>query len=322
MARYDLPRPLQATAQRQHQLVTREQLSDAGLSPGMVRRRVATSWRMVLPGVVLLGRTTLEPTQKLIAAQLHTGPDAVLTGAAAASWHGLRYAEADEYVDVLVSVEQRQRTTGFVRTRRTRRPAQPVAGGGMLRVAPVARAVADACRFRADQRYATALVIEAVQRRKTPLASIVDELHAGPTRDSATLRRAVIAAAGGAWSAPENDLILLVASSHTLPTPWVNPQLSTLDGTRLPTPDLWLDDVGMAIQVHSFQHHSSGPNWERTIRADSALAEAGILRLSLTPTEISHRPRATLRRIEVMHASRSPADRPPIRMTPRSTPLR
>ncbi|RHA37523.1 type IV toxin-antitoxin system AbiEi family antitoxin [Cellulomonas rhizosphaerae] len=322
MSSYELPPTLQGLAQRQHQLVTRIQLAESGFSPDAVRRRVATSWRMVLPGVVLLGRVALDPTQKLIAAQLHAGADAVVTGAAAARWHGLRYAEADEYVDVLVSPTRRQRSAGFVRTRRTRRPVRPTRGGGILQIAPVARAVADACRVRADERYATALVLESIQRGKTDLPSIVDELHAGPTRGSASLRRAVTAAAGGAWSAPESDLILLVASSMTLPRPWANPELSTLSGLRLPTPDLWLDDVGMAIQVHSYAHHAAGPDWERTIRADSALAEAGILRISLTPSEIAHRPRATLRRIEAMHASRSPTDRPPIRMTPRVAPLR
>lgn len=234
----------------------------------------------------------------------------------------MRYAEADVFVDVLVDPARKQRTAGYVRTRRTRRPVRPVEASEVLQIVPVARAVADACRFRPDPQYATALVIEAVQRRKADLSSIVDELHAGPTRGSATLRRAVTAAASGAWSAPENDLILLVATSKTLPRPWANPELRTIDGTRLPSPDLWLDDVGMAIQVHSYQHHASGPDWERTVRADSALAEAGILRMSLTPTEIAHRPRACLARIEAMHASRSPADRPPILMSPRIASLR
>ncbi|ROS30954.1 hypothetical protein [Cellulomonas sp. PhB150] len=322
MTRLELPADVHAAAQRQRQLVTRTQLVDAGVSPDVLRRRLATSWRLVLPGVVLLGRGALDAAQKLVAAQLHVGDDAVITGGAAAHWHGLRYAEPDQYVDVLVAWSRAQRVTGFVRTRRTDRPVRPIHGGGIVLVAPVVRAVADACRARRDERYATALVVEAVQRRKAKLDAFVDELNAGPTRGSATLRRAVAAASTGAWSAPEHDLIELITTSSTLPEPWPNPVLWTTDGTLLPSPDLWLDDVGIAIQVHSHMHHAAGADWDRTVRADSALAEAGVLRISLTPAEIARQPLRTLRRIEALHASRSPANRPPIHMEPRVPHLR
>ncbi|MEN0129678.1 MAG: hypothetical protein AAGC49_09580 [Brevundimonas sp.] len=192
----------------------------------------------------------------------------------------------------------------------------------MLQLAPVARAVADACRFRSDERYATALVIESIQRGKVSAQAVADELHAGPMRHSGSLRAALTAAGTGAWSAPEADLVRLVSSSPHLPTPFLNPVLTTMKGARLPSPDLWLDDVGLAVQVHSYAHHASGPDWERTVRTDSALAEAGILRLSLTPSEIIRHPAATLRRIEALHASRSPKDRPSVLMTPRVVVLR
>lgn len=46
-----------------------------------------------------------------------------------------------------------------------------------------------------------------------------------------------------------------LALSKVLPAVVANPCLVAADGTRLPTPDFWLDDVRLAGQEHSRAHH-------------------------------------------------------------------
>jgi len=309
----------QAIADRQHGLVTRRQLYDAGLSPAVVRAEVRARWSFALPGVVHLARGPLTEQQRLVAASLLVGGGAMVTGAAAAALHGLTNARADGFVDVLVPTTRASRTVGFVRTVRTDRlPTEPRrAVGGLVRLAPPARAVADACRRRRDVRYAEALVIEAVQRDVVTLRALFDELGAGPVQHSRALRHAVDRAAEGAWSAPESELVRLCSTSTRLPVPWTNPRLTTSDGVPLPTPDLWFDDVGLAVQVHSRTHHAAGPDWERTVRTDSVLAEAGVLRIAVTPSEIYRDGEEVVRRLERVHGTRSTADRPAVVAVPR-----
>jgi hypothetical protein len=218
---------------------------------------------------------------------------------------------------MLVEAHQAARSASFVRVRRTHRPPQRLYRDGVVELAPPARAIADTIRAGMPADEARALAIRAVQKRTVELTDLVHELHAGPRRGSALLRVAVEAAGTGAWSLPEHDLLLLLSTSTSLPRAWPNPELRTVSGVRLPTPDAWFDDVGLAIQVHSAAHHAAGPDWDRTVRADSALAEAGILRVSVTPHEIATIPRDVLARIEATHASLSPSARPPVRMTPR-----
>jgi plasmid stability protein len=314
-----LPVLVDELAERQMQLVTRAQLAAAGVTAAMVRRRLVSQWRLPLPGVVHLGRAPLTVQQRLVAAQLLAGPASIITGAAACRWHGLRNAQA-ACVDVLVPMRQARREVSFVRVSRTDRPPSFTTGAGVVRVAPVARAVADTCRHSASARDAEALVIEAVQSGRSTLAALTDELVGGPRQRSASLRAGLAAASSGAWSAPEHDLFRHCRQSPQLPEAWLNPELRAPNGKRLPTPDLWIDDVGLAIQVHSARHHASAEDWTRTVRTDSALAEAGVLRLSVTPREIATEPAAVVARIEAMFSSLSPLLRPRVIATRRPTP--
>jgi hypothetical protein len=248
---------------------------------------------------------------------LLAGPDAVVTAGAACRWYGLRNAPGTQ-IEVLVPMRQARRQVGFVQVLRTDRPVHATTGTDVVRFAPVARSVADACRRLRHPRDVKALVIEAVQTRKVGIEVLSDELHAGPRQHSAALRDAIAAAATGAWSAPEHDLYELCRASPVLPEPWLNPELRSSTGSRLPTPDLWLDDVGLAVQVHSERHHSSAEDWARTIRTDSALAEAGILRISVSPREITHDGAAVVARIEALYLTLRPSTRPRVTATRRN----
>ncbi|GEL94670.1 hypothetical protein [Cellulomonas composti] len=298
-------------------MLTRAQLRAAGMGDEAVRNRLCDLWRQVLPGVVLLSRGPLDAVRRAVAAQLFAGPESLVSGAAGARLHGLGNAGSSQTVTVLVPAHQSSRRAGFAHVQRTHRMPSARRQIDGVRVVLPARAVADACRLHPDVRYAKALVIEAVQRKVTGVTRLCDELFSGPRRGSATLRAAIAVAATGAWSVAEHDLLRVVQRSTVLPRPWLNPVVTAADGSPLPTPDLWFDDVGLAVQVQSHAYHAAGERWTETIRADSALGEAGVVRVAVTPSEIRDSPDDVLRRIERVYLQRSPATRPPVKAVER-----
>lgn len=100
---------------------------------------------------------------------------------------------------------------------------------------------------------------------------------------------------------------------------WPNPRVSTADGVSLVSPDLWLDDIGMAVMVHSRTHHLREQQWEATVEYDGQLAEHGVLVIGVTPRSIHEQPVDVLRRIERVYQSavHSGRRRPRLLMDPR-----
>ncbi|KQX61580.1 hypothetical protein ASD06_13230 [Angustibacter sp. Root456] len=233
-----------------------------------------------------------------MAAVLEAGPSSVISGHHACLWHGLGNAHGHAHVLALVPGSQASRTTGFLRVARTSRPVPAPVVRGPLRVAPPARAVVDAARATRTPHEAAAIVIEAVQRELVTMEQVAHEVEAGARRGSAPVRRAVELAAAGAWSAPEAELLELCASSSLLPHVWPNPRLRRPDGVALLSPDGWLDDVGLALMVHSKAYHLRDADWQATVERDGELQEAGVVVLGFTPASVASQPGAVLARIE------------------------
>lgn len=303
----------------QRGLVTREQLRSVGVTRGELRWRLGRQWSLVLPRVVQTKRGPLTSTQQLVAAVLEAGDAAVVTGHRACAWHGLQNALGHRPVTVLTGPTQASRRTGFVVVRRTARPDVGYRRSGVLRVASPVRAVADAARDAHDLGEARAVVLEAVQRRLVRLEDLEHEVEAGPRRGSRLARAAVQDARAGAWSVPEAELLRRCAASRVLSRPWPNPYLEADDGTPLVSPDLWFDDVGLAVMVHSRAHHSRDLDWEGTVESDGQLAEHGVLVVAFTPSSVARRPDEVIGRIERVYrsAQRAGRGRPPVRMLAR-----
>jgi hypothetical protein len=284
-----------------------------------MRWHLGRDWALVLPTVVSLRRQRLSTGQRWVAALLEAGPDAVLSGEHACAWHGWRSARTDGPVDVLVPMDQSARSLGFIRVHRTRRiEATPVRRPGLV-IASRVRAVTDAARWTRHENAQLALVLEAVQRELVTVEQLEHEVEAGPTRGSAPARAAIRAARQGVWSAPEHALMRLCSTSRTLPAAWPNPQLTAHDGSGLLSPDLWFDDVGLAVMVHSRTHHARDAEWETTVARDGELAAHGIVVLAFTPSAIAREPDHVLRRVEQAHTTAGTGGRrrPPVVMTPR-----
>ena len=158
---------------------------------------------------------------------------------------------------------------------------------GPLRLSCRARALVDAAAGCADQAVARALIIDAVQQRLVRLDDVAQWVEARSNHGRRRLRQALAEAAIGAWSLPEADLLRLVSDNSRLPRPWANPVLHDPVGRRLTTPDLWIDDVALAVMVHSRAFHSGVLDWEATVAADEDLRAAGIEVVAVTPASIA-----------------------------------
>jgi hypothetical protein len=306
-------------AAAQEGLVTREQLRAAGTTRGELRWRLGRQWSLVLAHVVLTRRASLTSAQQLVAAVLEAGDDAVVTGHRACAWHGLRSSLGHRPVTVITGPTRASRRSGFVVVRRTVRPDPRCLTRGVLRVASPVRAVADATREAHDLGEARSVVLEAVRRRLVRLEDLGHEVEAGPRRGSRWARAAVQDARAGSWSVPEAELLHRCARSKVLPRAWPNPYLEAEDGTPLISPDLWFDDVGLAVMVHSRAHHLRDRDWEGTVESDGRLAEHGILVIGFTPSSVSRRPQEVVARIEraYLSAQRAGPSRPSVRMLAR-----
>ncbi|MFI7587841.1 hypothetical protein ACIB24_12275 [Spongisporangium articulatum] len=282
-----------------------------------MRRRLARDWRAPLPGVVATFTGAPTPRQRLIAAQLYAGPEAIIGSTTAAAWHGVEAARADP-VRLFVPRSSSSRRAGFAVVTRTTRADPGSRWRPPLRFASPARAVIDAARDTGSEAGATAIVIEAVQRRLVTLPLLQHELERSPHRGSRPARAALVTAETNAWSVAEVDLIALVASSRYLPTPWPNADLCSFDGLRLPTPDLWFDDVGLAVQLHSRRYHARDDDWDGTVMGDSLLGEFSVPVVRLTPARVEREPDRCLARIERAHRSAARTGRPDVIATPRA----
>jgi hypothetical protein len=135
---------------------------------------------------------------------------------------------------------------------------------------------------------------------------------AGPHRESRWARRAVQDAEAGAWSGSESELLRVLGCSSVPSEVWPNAEVRAPDGTRLPTPDGWIDDVALAIHVHSRRYHEAWDDWDRTVMADGVFAEYGIPVVGVTPARITRDPEGVLRRVELAYLAAARRPRPDV----------
>jgi len=313
----DLTPEVREVLARQDGVVTREQLRRGGFTEAAIRWHSGRGWRVLLPGVFLLSRAEPRPRQRLVAGLLWAGERAVLAGPTAASLHGVTAADPRGRVHLLVPAPLASRRSGFAEVRRTLLHDADLRTRGPLRLSSPARAAVDAARVARTPDARSAILIEAVQRELATIEDLSEWVHRLRPRDAAALRLPLEAAASGAWSVPEAELLDLVAASRVLPDPWANPRLRTADGRSLTTPDVWFDDVAMAVMVHSRRYHSSPDDWDDTVDADGDLTMAGVVVAAVTPHRIRTSPAEVLRRLERTHAAARARPHPGVIATPR-----
>ena len=113
----DADRTLAALAARQRQVFTRDQAVAAGLTRSGITHRTHTG--LLVPysvHVLHFGGTTLDWRGRLTAGLLDLGPDALVTGRAAAALHGLDGFDEGPLEFLVPRAQRRRRTVGEVRS--------------------------------------------------------------------------------------------------------------------------------------------------------------------------------------------------------------
>jgi len=276
---------LAALAAKQHGVVARAQALECGMTDRVLRYRgrAGGPWQTVLPGVYLTHTGKPDDEQRELAALLFAGAQSVLTGSAALRRHGLSTPERTK-VDVLVPRTVRRLDAGFARLHATARLPETICTAGAARFVMPARAVADTVRGMTDLRTVRAVVAEAVQRGRCPIARLAEELDAGPVHGSALLRRTLAEVADGVRSTAEGDLRDLIVWAR-LPMPMFNPRL-IVDGEFLAKPDCWWPESGVAAEADSRAWHLSPRDWEYTQARHARMSAHGIIVLHFAPTRI------------------------------------
>lgn len=249
-------------------------------------------WQKILPGVYVTHTGTVTPEQREMAALLHAGPGAVVTGAAAVRRHNLTCAGLGE-IDVLVPSGNRTQSRGLVRVQHTyRMPDEKTVYSTLgLRFAPLPRAVADAARWMKRYEDVQAVVSQALQQggNRCTIEELIDELKAGPKAGSKWFRDALAEASEGVRSVAEADLKRAIVRSR-METPMYNPRLYLIadDGTFtfLAQPDAWWQRACVAAEVDSLQYHFKANDYDKTLDRHNSMEAAGIQVLHFLPGNI------------------------------------
>jgi hypothetical protein len=291
-------------------VISRSQALGCGLSRSAIDHRVRQDgqWRRLLPGIYSTTTGDMTPDQRAMAALLHAGADSVITGATAVRRHRLRCAGLNE-VDVLVPADVRRQSAGFVHVIHTSRMPERYYSTGQIRFAPLPRAVADAARRMTRPSDARAVVAEAVQHGRRPLAELIRELNDGPVAGSRFYRIALGEIGDGIRSAAEADLRGLIDRSD-LETPMYNPELYAPDGTFIGIPDAWWHRAGVAAEVDSRQYHLSPDDYERTTMRHNRMEASGISMLHFLPSTLRSKSPTVLR--DLRGAIKAGNSKPPL----------
>lgn len=296
---------LEELALRQHQIVTRAQLLAAGIDDmHMYRQTRRGHWQRVLPATYALVSGALTDEQRRVSAALYAGPDAQLTGLAALIWYGFRYCPPTDQVQFIVPHHTRRASAGHAVVARALALDARARDADLYRVCSPARAVVDAARNLRQLRPVRAIVAESIQRNFTDLAALDEEITRARRSRTALIRKAFSEVVDGSRSAPEAELRGCLSGSRLLPEILWNPRLCRPDGASLPTPDGYLEDAAIALEVDSQEYHFSPNDWSRTLDRHNELSRYGVLILHFTPAQIRRDPDRVRQMIEDSYGSR------------------
>ncbi len=260
----------------------------------------------MLPNVYATFTVDLTVTQRITAALLYAGEDAMLTGPLAAFLYGLRYGPKHHgVVDLLMPRSAGIRSRQFVHIHRTRHlPLHPVLWLGRWPLAPSARCTIDTIGELKSQRDVRALLCEPVQRRLTTPEALAEQLAlARPSTGTALAHRALEDVTAGCRSAPECELRDLVLSSRILPEPRWNKPLPDAPGAQV-FPDACWAEVRLVVEIDSQEWHGYGDAPESTERRRALYARLGWRVIPVSPRRLREEPQVVLREIEQAYLQR------------------
>ncbi|MFI7081852.1 type IV toxin-antitoxin system AbiEi family antitoxin domain-containing protein [Micromonospora sp. NPDC049903] len=300
-----LPPHFADLAEHQQQIVSRAQLLAAGFDDMYLYRQTRRGlWQRVLPATYALVTGILTDEQRRISAALYAGTEAQLTGLAALIWYGFQQSPRTDAVHLVVPHHARRTSAGFAVISRALTLDSRARATPFYPVCSPARAVVDAARGLRQLRPVRAVVAEAVQRGYADLADLDEEIRRARRSRTALVRKAFAEVTQGARSAPEAELRDCLAASTVLPEVLWNPRLRDAAGRAVPTPDGYLPEAAVALEVDSQEYHFRPGDWARTLDRHNELSRLGVLVLHFTPAQIRREPHRVRRSVEEAYESR------------------
>ncbi|HET8600920.1 MAG TPA: hypothetical protein VFL99_11385 [Segeticoccus sp.] len=299
---------------------TRRQLEAGGWSRSAIRHRLGERWHLVYPRVVAPHTRQVSGRERAIAAQLWAGHHAVLTGLAGLYVLGLDDDRTVRELHFLAPQAVHQRRHADALVHRTDRPLHAYRREGCLQVMHAARCLVDAARWDVRERdERIALTTAVLQQGLTKPLRVHHELRHTHRNDTVDVRDAVRAFERGAWSRPEAVLAEALGRSTVLPEVLLNAGLALPNGQRLPTPDAYVQEVALAIQVHSRKYHARNRDWQGTVEADLELTRHGIVVQQVTPRTLDEGAAGFVRAVEQSYQQLLGRPLPDIVVTPRTS---
>jgi Transcriptional regulator, AbiEi antitoxin len=267
----ELPYPLRNLARRQSGVVSRSQALRAGLSPGMIRFRVASGrWRQLHPGIYATFTGPPGRSARLWAVVLLSGPGAVLSHETAAELHGLTDRPAQD-IHVTVPGQRRGKAIEGVSVYRSARAVQAVLGGAypprtrieetVLDLSQTARSIDDICGW----------VTRAFARDLTDEVRLREAMGVRPRlRWRADLHELIVAAAGGDHSVLEFRYHRDVEQAHRLPEP--DRQVPFAGPGRRGRRDRVYQEYGVVVELDGRLAHPAEDSWKDSARDNAAAA--------------------------------------------------
>jgi hypothetical protein len=147
------------------------------------------------------------------------------------------------------------------------------------------------------ERPASALLAEAVQRRRVEVDDLVAALALGPRRGRDQVRRSLDDLQAGIRSVAEADVRRIVAGSPTLPEPIWNALLRLPCG-RLVSPDALWRSAGLVHETNGVRFHAWVSDFESMQERHDAMTAAGLVVLHNAPRRLRIAPAAVLGELE------------------------
>lgn len=267
-------------------VVRHSELLELGVPSSTIMWRISPQgpWQRLLPGVLVAHRGIPTRRERFLAALKYAGPPSMLTGASALAEYGVAAARrASARPHLLVPHECRRTSHGFVVIERTRRPPAAVVRG-LVRLAPLPRAVVDACRRQENRDHVREIVAEVIQEGRCSVEDIVREVHQAARQRTGLARAVLREIEAGIRSVAEAKVRAALLARGVEGLEW-NIELWTRDGEFVGAPDAYCVRTGVALQVDSIKWHLRPRGYQRTQARQRGLAYWGIFVLPWSPTD-------------------------------------
>lgn len=285
-------RLISEVAGRQHGVVARSQLLEAGLTARQVAWRLRNGrLHHVHRGVYLVGHVVPLPRAPEMAALLACGPEAVISHrSAAAFWNLLSYpAQADVSVTVPL---RRSPCRPRIEIHRADLPRRDWMPRDSLRVTNPARTILDmaACQ---DDYDLERLVAEAQYRRLVGEPQLRDQLDRNPGRHGAPKLRAVLDLPGGprrTRSPAERRMLRLLREGG-----FQGYELNMrIHGYEV---DVVWPELDFAVEIDGYDGHAGRVAFERDRLRIATLQAQGVSVMPITGRQLRNEPEASMRRL-------------------------